>query len=284
MTRFIGSLKTPSDAVWVIQGLPLDMTVSRLHGTASGPEAIRTESCLLETFSFSQEKDLADVRYCDIGDLILPKDSLEKSLELIESVSRKFFSRGKKLASLGGEHLATFPVVKAASEFFNDLVVIHIDAHADLRATFRGMKYNHATVMRLVAETCLSSPRSLFQFGIRSGTREELEWGRANTHISPDELYGPLAESVEEIGKRPVYLSFDIDAADPSAAPGTGTPEPGGLSANEIFESLALMKDMNIAGFDIMEVSPPHDVNNITAVLAAKIARECLIMWGGDSC
>lgn len=284
MKRFLGSLPTPRVADWVIQGIPLDMTVSRLHGTAAGPESIRTESCFLETFSFSLGKDLVDVRFCDIGDLILPKDNLEKSLDLIRSVSHRFFSRGKKLASFGGEHLATFPVVKAASKFFKDLVVIHIDAHADLRNTFHGMKYNHATVMRLIAENCLSSPKSLFQFAIRSGTRDELEWGRANTVLFPGKLYRPLVESIKEIGKRPVYLSLDIDAIDPSAAPGTGTPEPGGLSVSEVFESLALMKEMNVIGFDIVEVSPPLDVNNITAVLAAKITRECLIMWGGGNC
>ena len=282
--RFLGSLKTPSDAVWVIQGLPLDMTVSRFHGTSNGPQAIRAESSFLETFSFSQMKDLSDVRFCDIGDLFLPEDNLYKSLDMIELVSRKFFSRGRKLVSLGGEHLVTFPVVKAASDFFKDLVVIHIDAHADLRETFHGMKYNHATVMRLIAETCLSSPGSLFQFGIRSGTREEHKWGRANTAFYPGELYQPLERALKEIGSRPVYLSLDIDAVDPSAAPGTGTPEPAGLSTREIFESLAIMKDINIVGFDIVEVSPPLDVNNITAALAAKIARECLIMWGGDNC
>ncbi len=284
MKKFLGSLATPRNAVWVIQGLPLDMTVSRLHGTATGPEAIRVESSFLETFSFSQEKDLADVNFCDIGDLVLPRDDLYKSLDMIESVSRRFFSMGKKLASFGGEHLVTFPVVKAASNFFKDLVVIHIDAHADLRNSFHGMRYNHATVMRLIAKECLSSPGSLFQFGIRSGIREELDWGRANTVLFPGKLYGPLAESIKKIGKRPVYLSLDIDAVDPSAAPGTGTPEPGGLSVSEIFESLALMNEMNIIGFDIVEVAPPLDVNNITAVLAAKIARECLIMWGGGSC
>lgn len=284
MKRFLESLATPRNADWVIQGLPLDMTVSRLHGTALGPEAIRVESCFLETFSFSQEKDLADVKFCDIGNLVLPKDDLYKSLDMIESVSRKFFSRSKKLASFGGEHLATFPVVKAASKIFKDLVVIHIDAHADLRKSFHGMRYNHATVMRLIAEECLSSPRSLFQFGIRSGTREELDWGRANTVLFPGKLYEPLSKSIKEIGKRPLYLSIDIDAIDPSAAPGTGTPEPGGLRVSEIFESIALMNEMNIIGFDIVEVSPPLDVNNITAALAAKIARECLIMWGGDSC
>lgn len=260
------------------------MTVSRLHGTATGPEAIRIESTQLETFSFSLEKDLEDVPFCDIGDLALPGNNLDMALEMIESVSRRFFARGKRIASFGGEHLVTLPVVKAASGLFNDLAVIHIDAHADLRDIYHGMKNNHATVMRRIAEDCLSATSSLFQFGIRSGTREEMDWGRANTSLFPQRLIEPLRGSIRTIGKRPVYLSLDIDAFDPGIAPGTGTPEPCGLDSREFFESLALMKDMNIIGFDIVEVSPPHDVNNITSVLAAKIARECLITWGGGNC
>jgi len=260
------------------------MTVSRLHGTSSAPDCIRHESGFLETFSFLQEKDLSDCCFCDIGDIQLPKDSLESALGMIEAVASRFFSRGKKIASFGGEHLVSFPVLKAASSFFPDLAVIHIDAHADLRRSFHGMKSNHATVMRLVAEECLESTHSLLQFGIRSGTREEYEWGRANTQFFPGELFVPLSSSIGKIGKRPVYLSLDIDAVDPSAAPGTGTPEPGGLCASEVLRSLLLMKELNVIGFDIVEVSPPLDVNSITAVLAAKIARECLIMWGGGSC
>ncbi len=259
------------------------MTVSRLHGTAMGPEAIRIESTQLETFSFSLEKDLEDVPFCDIGELSLPGDDLDTALEMIESVSRRFFTRGKKIASFGGEHLVTLPVVKAASSLFTDLAVIHIDAHADLRDIYHGMRNNHATVMRRIAEDCLSATNSLFQFGIRSGTREEMDWGRGNTSLFPHRLIDPLRGSIRTIGKRPVYLSLDIDAFDPGIAPGTGTPEPCGLDSREFFESLVLMKDLNIVGFDIVEVSPPHDVNNITAVLAAKIARECLIMWGGGN-
>ncbi|MDO9507923.1 MAG: agmatinase [Thermovirgaceae bacterium] len=284
MKGFLASRPFPRDVGWIIQGLPLDMTVSRLHGTASGPEAIRVESNKLENFSFSLEKDLRDISFCDIGDLALPKDDLNMALEMIESVSRNFFDKGKRIASFGGEHLVTLPVVKAASNHYADLAVIHIDAHADLRDIYHGMKNNHATVMRRIAEDCLSTPKSLFQFGIRSGTREELEWGRANTFLFPDRLIEPLRESIKIIGKRPVYLSLDIDAFDPGIAPGTGTPEPCGLGNRDFFESLALMKDMHVIGFDIVEVSPPHDVNNITAVLAAKIARECLITWGGGNC
>jgi len=281
VNRFLSSRHSIKGVKWILQGLPLDMTVTRLHGTSSAPGIIRDESRGLETFSFLQEQDLDDVPFFDIGDLVLVPGDLEKSLMVIGSVSAGFFRKGFRIASLGGEHLASLPVIRAASTIFPELVVIHIDAHADLRDSYHGMKENHATVMRRVAEECLSSPSLLYQFGIRSGTRDEYRWGMENTSFSPFDLTGPLERAAGEIGTRPVYLSIDIDAIDPGEAPGTGTPEPCGLSSRELFKALPLMKDLDLIGFDIVEVSPPNDVNNITSVLAAKIARECLIMWGG---
>ncbi len=257
------------------------MTVSRLHGTSSGPGTIRSESWRLETFSFSREQDLADVPFFDVGDLALVPGDLSGSLKIIELVSSGFFRKGLRIASLGGEHLATLPVIRAASSLYPELAVIHIDAHADLRDSYHGMKENHATVMRRVAEECLASPSLLFQFGIRSGTMEEYRWAKENTSFFPFELCEPLMNSIKKIGPRPVYLSIDIDAIDPGEAPGTGTPEPCGLTSREVFKALSLMKDLDLVGFDIVEVSPPNDVNNITSILAAKLTRECLIMWGG---
>jgi agmatinase len=260
------------------------MTVTRRHGTAQAPSVIREESRGLETYSFPLDKDLSEVDFCDIGDLNLPGDDLGRALEMIEAVSSRFYGMGRKVASFGGEHLVTLPVVRAAVKTFRDLVVIHLDAHADLRDKYHGMKYNHATVMRCIAENCLATPYSLYQFCIRSGTREEFEWGTANTSFFPGELLKPLGKCLEKIGGSPVYISIDIDAVEPAEAPGTGTPEPCGTPGREIFEALYRMKGLNVVGFDIVEVSPPHDVNNITSVLAAKMARECLIMWGGDIC
>jgi len=284
LKRFLESRRTHSGVKWILQGLPLDMTVTRRHGTGQAPSVIREESHGLETYSFPLDKDLSEIDFCDIGDLNLPGDDLCRSLFIIESVSSRFFDMGKRVASFGGEHLVTLPVVKAAVKTFGDLVVIHMDAHADLREKYHGMKYNHATVMRWIAEECLVSPGSLYQFCIRSGTREEFEWGMANTSFYPGELLRPLGKCLERINEKPVYITIDIDSVEPAEAPGTGTPEPCGTPAREIFEALYEMKGLNVVGFDIVEVSPPHDVNNVTSVLAAKMARECLIMWGGDNC
>jgi len=265
---------------WILQGVPLDMTVSRFHGTSEGPRTIRRESRHLETFSTVLLGDLQDVPFADVGDIELAPGDLHLSLETIKAVSSSFFRRGLKVATLGGEHLATLPVLEAASEIYPDLAVIHLDAHADLRDRYRGTGKNHATVMRRVAESCLVSPSLLFQFGIRSASAVEYRWGRDNTSFFPLELSTPLKDVIPMLGRRPVYLSLDIDIVDPGEAPGTGTPEPCGFSAREVLQALTLMKDLRMIGFDIVEVSPPNDINGITSVLAARLTRECLIMWG----
>lgn len=267
---------------WVLQGVPLDMTVSRLHGTSEGPRTIRRESRHLETFSTLLHGDLEDVPFADVGDIELVPGDLSLSLEMIKAVSSNFFSRGLKVATLGGEHLLTLPVLEAASEAYPNMAVIHLDAHADLRDRYRGTEKNHATVMRRVAENCLVNPSLLFQFGIRSASAVEYRWGKENTSFFPHELAEPLRDVIAALGRRPVYLSLDIDIVNPGEAPGTGTPEPCGFSAREVLHSLTLMKDLHMIGFDIVEVSPPNDINGITSALAAGLVRECLIMWGRD--
>jgi len=283
LERFICGRRSLKDASWVLQGIPLDMTVSRLHGTSLGPSTVRKESRGLESFSFNLMKDLESSPFADIGDLGMVPGDLERSLETVRYVSVGLFRRGFRVASLGGEHLVTLPIMKAASEIYPDIAVVHLDAHADLRDQYHGMRENHATVMRRVAEECLECPSLLYQFGIRSGTAEEYRWGVKNTSFYPLELAAPLLKVIPELQQRPVYLSLDIDIIDPGEAPGTGTPEPCGLSAREVLDALYLMKDLDVVGFDIVEVSPPNDVNGITSTLAAKLARECLIMWGGGN-
>ena len=268
---------------WVLQGAPLDVTVSRLHGTSTGPRSIRKESWHLETFSVELLEDLQNVSFADIGDIELVPGDLPRSLDSIKAVSLNFFRRGLKVATLGGEHLVTLPVMEAVSQVYPDIAVIHLDAHADLRDRFRGAEESHATVMRRIAERCLADPSLLFQLGIRSASAEEYQWGRANTSFYPLELVPPLEKIISTLGQRPVYLSLDIDIIDPGEAPGTGTPEPCGFSAREVLHALSLMKDLRVIGFDIVEVSPPNDLNGITSVLAAGLIRECLILWGREN-
>ncbi|MGC9489675.1 MAG: agmatinase [Thermovirgaceae bacterium] len=280
MTRFLGSKGRLCGADWIILGAPLDLTVSRLSGSRRGPEAIREESGHLETYSINAGRDLEEVSFMDIGNILLDGRDLAESLDIIRLVAQRFFDLGKRLFTFGGEHLATLPLVEAATERYPDLRVVHFDAHADLRDTYHGAKLTHATVMRRVAEGCLESPKNLYQFGIRSATAQEHAWGRERTNL----IEGRIPEALENVQGllqgHPVYVSIDIDVVDPGFAPGTGTPEPGGIGPGELFEAVEILGRLDIIGADIVEVSPLLDINGITAGLAAKICREGLLFWG----
>ena len=151
-----------------------------------------------------------------------------------------------------------------------ELTVLHFDAHADLRDTYDGCRLSHATVMRRVAE--IIGKENLYQFGIRSGIKEEFEYG--------EKIFEDI-ESVEsvidELLNRKVYLSIDIDVFDPAFSPGTGTPEPGGCTPREFFKILKLVGELNVVGADVVEISPPFDTADITSLLGAKIARELIV-------
>lgn len=280
MTRFMCSSSSINGSKMVIIGAPVDYTCSRSPGTRKGPDVIREESWNIESYSPSLEMALEDRLFYDLGNISFPIGDVSRSLENIEQVSSMLFNKGKKVLLLGGEHLVSYPVIKAASSFYKNLCVIHFDAHADLRKSYHGGSLSHASVMRLVAENCLKSGKDLHQFGIRSGTREEFEWGFHNTCLSsrlPDREQ--VEDLFQEIKGRPVYISIDIDVFDPSVAPGTGTPEPGGVNSSDFLNVFYEMNRFDVIGFDIVEVSPLIDHNGITSLLGAKIAREGILLW-----
>lgn len=284
---FIGSATVPPATGFRLLGLPLDSTVTRKTGARRGPDSIRVESHHLETYSVALERSLDSIDYFDMGDLFFSRVNMETDLEKIFLTAAKIFERGFRGCFLGGEHLVSLPVIRAAGQVFSDLRVVHLDAHADLRDRHLGSALNHATVMRRVASDVLGSPERLFQFGIRSGCREEIEWGRKNVSMYPGpDIEENMRSAVDLFSDFPVYLSIDIDVIDPGSAPGTGTPEPGGNTPLEVFGSLHIMKEagVNIAGFDIVEVAPELDCNGVTSALGAALVRECLLLWGGGNC
>jgi len=282
LTRFLKSGPCFAEARWVLFGAPFDTTVSRRGGTRYAPDAIRNESHHIESYSPYWSEDLEKVSFFDMGDLFFVPGDVQGSLLKIEKVAFSLANKGKRILMLGGEHLVSLGAIRGLLSRFPDLHVFHFDAHADLRNYYQGSKYSHATVMRRVAEN-LASSKQLHQFAIRSGSREEIEWGSKNTDFHLIELFDPLRKLLNEIGECSIYVSLDIDVVDPSFAPGTGTPEPGGISVFDLFKSLSLLRGLNIVGFDLVEISPPNDVNDITSLLGAKIIREVLIMLGGDS-
>jgi agmatinase len=276
-TGFMGATENYEEADIALVGIPMDFTVSFRPGTRMGPQQIRTVSYGIEEYSVYLDKDLADKSYFDLGDMNLPFGNVEGSLTVIENVTRRMLADKKFPILLGGEHLVTYPIIRAFKEQYQDLVVIHFDAHADLRLDYAGEPNSHATVMRKVAQ--MIEPKNLYQFGIRSGTSDEFQYAKENTNMFIDRVIEPLKQVIPTLGQRPVYVSLDIDVVDPAYAPGTGTPEAGGCSSREIIEAIHELGAANIVGFDLVEVSPATDQSERTSLLAAKIIREAILAF-----
>jgi agmatinase len=259
----------------------MDQTVSFRSGARNGPRQIRSVSEVLEEYSPRLDRDLADLKFYDTGDVLVVPGMVEENLERIAGTTGKILGDGKLPFMLGGEHLVTLPAVKSVAGYHPGLAVIHFDAHADLRDRYMGMSLSHATVMRRVTE--IVGPDNLFQFGIRSGTREEFAFARSsvNFHSSVDAAL--VAGAAERLKGKPVYVSLDIDVLDPAYAPGTGTPEPGGCTPGQLFEALEALSGLQVVGFDLVEVCPAYDQSDRTAILAAKLVREALLIFAGKN-
>lgn len=262
------------DAHIIVWGAPFDSTTSYRPGTRFASRQIRAESYGIETYSPYQDKDLSDYTYFDAGDLELPFGSPGRALEMIEERTAHILSDGRLPFMLGGEHLVTYGAVKAAAAKYPDLNIVHFDAHADLRQDYLGEEYSHATVMRRCHE--LTGDGRIFQFGIRSGDREEFRWGRR--HVSTC-LFGfdTLQETVESLGNKPVYFTLDLDVLDSSVFPGTGTPEAGGVTFRELQTALAKISSLNIVALDMNELNPMLDASGASTAAACKLLRELLL-------
>jgi len=273
-----GFLGNYSNSGIVVFGIPYDGTASYRPGSRFAPQAVRSEIDGIETYSPYLKKDLTDYLICDSGDMPLNFGNTEDVLESIRTEVEALLDDGKKTVSIGGEHLVTLPVVEAYLDKYPDLNVIQLDAHADLRDEFIGGKLSHATVMRRVFDILSGK---LWQYGIRSGTREEFSFGEQNTKFNPFSLNG-MEKMYDEIGDAPVYLTIDIDVLDPSIMPGTGTPEAGGISFRELIDGLMSIKNLNIVGADIVELSPHYDQSGVSTSVVCKVLREVLLLMAGE--
>lgn len=260
---------------WAIFGAPLDATVSFRPGSRFGPGAIRAASPVLEEWSPTLGVGFADRPFCDLGDLEFSPGDVDGALAAIREFARCLVAEGKRPLAMGGEHLITWPVVAALSERYPGLRVLQFDAHADLRMDYMGRTSSHATVMRRVSEVI--GPERCYQVGIRSGTVEEWAFARSSTRFAPAARALP-EEWLAELAEGPVYVTVDIDFADPAHAPGTGTPEPGGATALELLDAVDALAGLPIVGADVVEVAPAYDTAGVTATLAAKVVRELLLL------
>ncbi|WP_427337773.1 agmatinase [Caloranaerobacter sp. DY30410] len=271
---FIGFDSEYEDSQIVVFGAPFDGTTSFRPGTRFAPAIMRNESYGLETYSPYLDRDLTDIKVYDAGDLEFPFGNTKKVLDMIEEFTKNVLNDGKIPVMIGGEHLVTLPSVKAVYEKYKDLYVLHFDAHTDLREDYMGEKLSHATVIRRVWEF-LGDGR-IYQFGIRSGEREEFEWAKKHTKMTKF-TYEGLEDVVNELKGKKVYITIDLDILDPSVFPGTGTPEPGGISFNDMMDIIGILKNLNIVGADIVELSPHYDNSGASTAVACKILRELVL-------
>lgn len=273
--RFLGFTADWDVAKWAYFGIPMDFTASFQPGSRFAPGRVREASYAIETYSLAQDRDLEDLAIVDAGDVDLPFGNVAESLRRIEETAQTILDQGRRFFALGGEHLVTLPLVRAMVRRYPDLVVVHWDAHADLRDDYLGEALSHATVLRRVSE--LLREKHLYQFGIRSATRDEVAYARQAVHFHPHDVLNPLTECLPELKGRPVYVTIDIDVIDPAFMPGTGTPEPGGISSREALEAVRLLSALDVVGMDLVETMPAYDISQRSAVLAAKLVREALL-------
>lgn len=273
---FIGCDDSYEDSWIVLYGAPFDSTTSFRPGARFGSAAIRHESFGLETYSPYQDRDLTDCPVFDSGDLELCFGSAEAALADIRERACRILQSGKLPLLIGGEHLVTLGAVQAAAVQYPDLHIIHFDAHADLRDDYLGAKLSHACVIRRCHE--LVGDGHIHQFCIRSGEREEFLFARQHTDLHPFDFNG-LKELVEQLTESgaPVYVTIDLDCLDPSAFPGTGTPEAGGVTFLQLLDAILTVCRTHVVGADINELAPMLDTSGVSTATACKVLRELIL-------
>lgn len=269
-----------SDADVIITGVPFDMATSGRAGTRFGPNAIRQISTQLawEEKRYPWAFALKDrLKVSDCGDLVYAFGDNQNMCDLLTEHADKLIRKGKKLLTFGGDHFITLPLLRAHARNYGKLSLIHFDAHSDTYAN--GSAFDHGTMFYHAPKEGLIDPSRSVQIGIRTEYSADdgflvLDGAKA-CDMSADEVVQAIADRV---GNNMCYLTFDIDCLDPAYAPGTGTPVIGGLSTDKILKILRGLKDLEIVGYDIVEVSPAYDHSEITSLAAATIALEMLYM------
>lgn len=273
-------------------GVPLDIGTSNRTGSRFGPRQIRSESVLVRPYGMATRAAPFDsFQIADVGDVPINTFSLEKSIIIIEQFYDELLATGAKTVSMGGDHTITLPILRAQYKVYGPLALVHVDAHADVNDHMFEEAVTHGTIFRRAIEEGLIDPNKMVQIGLRATgyAADDFDWAkeRGVRVVSAEECWykslAPLmAEVRERIGSEtPVYLSFDIDGLDPSVAPGTGTPEPGGLTTPQGLEIIRGLNGLNVVGADLVEVSPPYDTTGNTSLLAANLIFEMLCSLPG---
>jgi guanidinobutyrase len=272
-------------------GVPLDIGTSNRPGTRFGPRQIRAESALLRPYNMATRAAPFDaLMVADIGDVAINTFNLQKSVVIIESAFDAILNTSCRPLTLGGDHTIVLPILRAMQKKYGPVGLIHVDAHADVNDTMFNEQIAHGTPFRRAVEEELIAPGRVVQIGLR-GTgyaAEDFDWPleKGFRIVQAEQCWytslAPLMAQVrEQMGSGPVYVSFDIDGLDPAFAPGTGTPEIGGLTVIQGIEIMRGCRGLDIIGGDLVEVSPPYDSSGNTALVAANLLYEMLCSLPG---
>ena len=267
--NWMGENKDYNTSDIVMLGLPFDGTVSYRPGSRFAPEQIRLASWGLEEYSPYFDKHLEDCNFNDAGDLEFPLGNTKGSLDLIEKNVEDIYNDGKRVFGIGGEHLVTLPEIKAISKFYDNLAIIHFDAHTDLREEYLGEQLSHSAVIRHSGK--IVGFENIKQIGIRSGMKEEFElMDKYNTRALK-------YEDLDILKDKNIFVTVDLDVLDTSIMPGTGTPETGGLTFNELIGWFKYLTNFKIIGADVVELAPDYDSSGASTAVATKVIRELLM-------
>lgn len=274
ISTFIGFDNEYDESAIVVFGSPFDGTTSFRPGTRFAPSIMRQDSYGLETYSPYMDMDIEEVNVFDGGDIEFPFGNTAKVLDMIYGYAKKIVEDGKTPVMVGGEHLVSYPAIKAVHEKHEDLHIIHFDAHTDLRDDYMGEKFSHASVIKRTWD--IVGDGRIYQFGIRSGEKAEFEWAKSHTKLTKFD-FGGIEDAVKALKGKPVYITIDLDVLDPSVFPGTGTIEPGGVTFKELVNAICALKELDIVGADVVELSPHYDQSGTSTAVACKVLRELVL-------
>ena len=287
-STFLGILRLQDEASLHIAGIPFDIGTTNRTGARFGPPAIRAASRMLVDGDHPYWWiDPAALPVADIGDFAIAVGNMDESLALIEEQAAEH----EHLIAFGGDHTISLPLLRALSKKRGaSLALVHFDAHVDTWPSNFGQPYGHGSVFYNAIEEGLIDPQRTIQIGIRSPMgRDVYDWtiGKGVTIVTAHDVHAHSPHAVaqrirEVVGDAPAYLSFDIDCLDPAFAPGTGTPEVGGLASWQMQATLRRLDGIGFVGMDVVEVAPAYDVAEITALAAATVAWEYLALVGRE--
>jgi agmatinase len=279
---FGGLQKSFEEASYAVLGVPFDVTSTYRTGARFGPTAIRQASLNIETFSIRTGIDFEDISVHDLGDLHVSA-STEKTLDLLESVTKSLVQNGKTPVTIGGEHTITLGIARALGTQAKKTAIVSFDAHLDLRNEYMGLKVSHTTFLRRINESV--KPARIFEIGTRAVCKEELAYAKK------EGIEFLTTQKIQEQGKkqtlnwirkklegyRSIYLSIDMDILDPAYAPAAQNPEPNGLQMSILLDMLGAACDDRMIGFDVLEIAPNYD-QGISAIQAARVIFELLCL------